>query len=112
MNNFFFILLSETYLVGFFFGQKFLVLYHSEDQLKIDLFVDDSIRFEVHNLLIFFWQVWHNIRTACGNQAHLIHLAETLSQKFEVLHEKEVWYRSASLPSFIFSSLDVLAFMS
>ncbi|KAE8023446.1 hypothetical protein FH972_009137 [Carpinus fangiana] len=35
-------------------------------------------------------EVWHNIRTACGDQAHLIHLAEMLSQKFEILYEKEV----------------------
>ena len=88
------------------------MLYHSEEQPKIDLFVDNTIRFKGHYLLIFFWQVWHNIRTACGDQAHLIHLAEMLSQKFEVLYEKEVWYHSASLLSFLFSCLDVLAFMS
>ncbi|KAL4639126.1 hypothetical protein ACB092_03G195200 [Castanea dentata] len=35
-------------------------------------------------------EVWRNIRTACGDQADLIHLAETLSQKFEVLYKKEV----------------------
>ncbi|KAA8529561.1 hypothetical protein F0562_033640 [Nyssa sinensis] len=35
-------------------------------------------------------EVWHNIRTAYGDRSDLIDLAETLSQKFEALYEKEV----------------------
>jgi hypothetical protein len=80
------------------------MLQHPEEHLKISLIVDNTCKCEVHDL-IFFWQVWRNIQTSCGDQADLIHLAETLSQKFEVLYKKEVcWYRSASFPfSFQFS---------
>ncbi|KAF2286632.1 hypothetical protein GH714_023035 [Hevea brasiliensis] len=35
-------------------------------------------------------EVWHHIRTAYADQSDLIHLAETLSQNFEALYEKEV----------------------
>ncbi|KAK2990841.1 hypothetical protein RJ640_016159 [Escallonia rubra] len=35
-------------------------------------------------------EVWHNIRTAYGDRSDLIELADSLSQKFEVLYEKEV----------------------
>lgn len=83
-----------------------LMLHHSEENLKLNLLVHDTCKCEVHDL-IFFGQVWRNIRTACGDQADLIHLAETLSQKFEVLYKKEVcWYRSASFP-FLFSLLTI-----
>ncbi|KAL6983676.1 hypothetical protein U1Q18_017055, partial [Sarracenia purpurea var. burkii] len=34
-------------------------------------------------------QVWNNIRTAYADQSDLIDLAESLSQKFEVMYEKE-----------------------
>ena len=82
------------------------MLHHSEENLKLNLLVHDACKCEVHHL-IFFGQVWRNIRTACGDQADLIHLAETLSQKFEVLYKKEVcWYRSASF-LFHFSSLTI-----
>ncbi|GAV78749.1 Bromodomain domain-containing protein/PHD domain-containing protein/MBD domain-containing protein/FYRC domain-containing protein [Cephalotus follicularis] len=35
-------------------------------------------------------EVWHHIRTAYGDQSDLIHLADALSQNFEVLYENEV----------------------
>ncbi|CAK9137780.1 unnamed protein product [Ilex paraguariensis] len=35
-------------------------------------------------------EVWHNIHTAYGDRSDLIDLADTLSQNFEVLYEKEV----------------------
>ncbi|KAK3041784.1 hypothetical protein RJ639_000300 [Escallonia herrerae] len=35
-------------------------------------------------------EVWHNIRMAYGDRSDLIELADSLSQKFEVLYEKEV----------------------
>ncbi|XP_012085354.1 methyl-CpG-binding domain-containing protein 9 isoform X2 [Jatropha curcas] len=35
-------------------------------------------------------EVWHHIRTAYADQSDLVHLADTLSQNFELLYEKEV----------------------
>ncbi|OVA18545.1 Bromodomain [Macleaya cordata] len=35
-------------------------------------------------------EVWHNIHTAYGDRPDLMHLAETLSENFESLYEKEV----------------------
>jgi hypothetical protein len=44
----------------------------------------------------FSLQLWNNVRTAYGDQPDLVELAETLSQNFESLYEKEV--RSHSPP--------------
>ena len=45
----------------------------------------------------FSLQLWNNVRTAYGDQPDLVELAETLSQNFESLYEKEVRSHSASL---------------
>lgn len=41
--------------------------------------------------ITFTWQLWNNVRTAFRDQHDLVELAETLSQNFETLYEKEVF---------------------
>lgn len=50
----------------------------------------------------FTLQLWNTIRTAYGDQPDLVELAETLSQNFESLYEKEVRSLSYSLSVFIY----------
>ena len=50
----------------------------------------------------FDLQLWNTIRTAYGDQPDLVELAETLSQNFELLYEKEVCSLSFSLSVFIY----------
>lgn len=45
----------------------------------------------VHLIIVAFaWQLWSNVRTAFADQPDLVELAESLSENFESLYEKEV----------------------
>lgn len=60
----------------------------------------------------FNLQLWNTIRTAYGDQPDLVELAETLSQNFELLYEKEVRSLSFSLCFYMCNSLFGQLFMT